>query len=399
VRPPRGARPWDNPDLMRALATLLLLAAAAVAGGKDSFEDETHPRSPGTPLEVVFTPYYCPLCIDEERIQGEKHSVQMMRMPVEDLAKELECGKDWLVIETPHFKILSTLKGSKVKFKDCRFVRADLERLKTIFPKIVIGRDGSLLDAHERAHLYHIRVERIYSHFAALTDCKKPYLGMEGPYQLFLFDDYSQHHLLNDKFIGRANDKAGVQHHMKEKPNYMMFTTSEAQVSRDKGKGDTLFANHVIHNVAHNLVDGYGNYYRETWGWLEEGVGHYYERRENPKFNTFCWSEGRPPAAFIKEDWDSVIYGIVRRGRDDPLANWCEKLQPGQLTGEQNGMSWSIVKWLIETEPIRFTKLLDQQNDYEHKPDCATCIENTFGVSPTVLHNRWRDWVRESYAK
>jgi hypothetical protein len=157
---------------------------------------------------------------------------------------------------------------------------------------------------------------------------------------------------------------------------------------------------HIFHNVSHNLADGHGNYRRETWAWVEEGIGHYYERREQDdgRRNTFCWSEGKPPADFLKPDWESVIYGYVRRERDDPLSEWCEKLQPGQLTGTQNGMSWSVVKWLIETDPIRFTKLIVKSEDRENNPTCAQCIEFAFGVSATVLHQRWRDYVLKEYA-
>ena len=88
----------------------------------------------------------------------------------------------------------------------------------------------------------------------------------------------------------------------------------------------------------------------------------------------------------------------MRRGRDDPLSQWCEKLQPGQLSGTQNGMSWSIVKWMIETEPIRFTKMLDKLNDFEAKATCEQSIEHAFGVSTTVLHQRWREYVLKEYA-
>ena len=385
---------------MRSLLLSILLATAAAAGpSKGGLVDEVHPRSPETPLEIVYKPYWCNKCAEEERIEERDKSVHMMRMPVADLAKELDLDKGWIVITTPHFFILSTIRRSKVKFKNARFVRADLRRLKTIFPKLGIGRDGATLNAHQRAHLYHIRAERVYSHFAALTDNQKKWLGMEAPYHLFLFDDYAEHHALVDKFIGRANDKAGVQHHDRDKPNFMCFTTAESQISRDQGKGDAIFANHVIHSVAHNLVDGHFNYHRETWAWLEEGLGHYYERRENPKHNSFCWAEGKPPQDFQKSNWESVIYNLVRRGRDDPLGRWCEKLLPGELTGVQNGMSWSIVQWLVETEPIRFTKMLRKMEDYKAKPTCTECIQHAFGVTPGVLHSRWREWVRENYAK
>jgi hypothetical protein len=381
---------------MRVLAALLAVAAGAIAA-PETASDMMHPRSPGTPLEIVYKPFYCPLCLEEGRIEGPARQVTMYRLPVDEMAKRIECAKDWLVIATPNFRILSTLKGTKVKFKDMPFVRADLERLKTIFPKVNIGRDTAFLDAHERAHLYHIRVERIYCHFAALTNNKKPLLGMESPYELYLLDDLAEYYNLTDQFVGRGQKMPGIQHHEKAKPNFMCFMTSEQQVAQSKGKGDALFSNWVIHNVAHNLIDGHDNYYRETFAWMEEGIAHYYERLECERYNTFCWSEGKPPGDFKKVDWESTVSNIVRRGKDTPLSAWCEKLQPGELTGLENGLSWSIVKWLVETDPLRFAKMLEKVDDFENKPSSEQCIDHGFGCSPAVLHQRWRDYVRENY--
>ena len=381
---------------MRTLALLLLPLSAAVAGPE--WDDDRNPRT-GDPLEVVFKPWYCPRCVEEERLPPQEKHLTMMRMDVRKLAEHLDLAKKWIVIETPHYRILSTIEGSKVKFKHSPYARADLERLKEIFPKLAIGRDVAILDEHERAHLYHIRLERLYAHFAALTDNKVPMLGMEAPYEVYLLGDYAEYHKLADDFLGRGQKMPGIQHHSKEKPNFNCFLTSEQQVAQTKGKGDELFSNWTMHNVAHNLVDGHGNYYRETWGWLEEGLAHYYERRENERYNTFCWTEGKPPAEFLKPDWESTIYNMVRRGKDPPLSNWCEKLQPGELTGAENGVSWSIVKWLVETEPIRFTKMLQKLDDYENKPNSEACIQFAFGCSPTVLHQRWREYVLEKYKK
>ncbi len=384
---------------MRRIAVLLLAVGVGMAGPKGKATDVMHPRSPETPLEITFSPWYCPLCVKEERIQPEERKIHMMRMPVEELAKLLDLDKKWLVIQTPNFKILSTLGRANIKFKDVAFARADLLRLKTIFPKLGIGREGATVNAHQRAHLYHIRLERLYCHFVALTENKKRYLGMDAPYEVYLLDDYSEYHTLTDQFLGRGMKMAGIQHHSKEKPNFNCFLTSEQQYGRTKGKGDRRFANWVTHCVAHLLVDGFDNYYRETWAWLEEGLAHYYERKEYTRSNTFCWTEGKPPQDFLKPDWESVIYNLVRRGKDPSLSQWCEKLQPGELTGVENGLSWSIVKWLVETEPIRFSKLIRKLNDYENKPTAAQSIEFAFGVSPGVLHSRWREYVRENYGR
>lgn len=377
---------------------LLALLCSAVRAGPAKWVDEMHPRSPSTPLEIQFTPYYCTQCQEEEILQGEPETVTLMRQPAEKLAAELGSTK-WVAMRTPHFRMFCDLRRTKVKWKDGTFVRADFERLRQIFPKLRPGREGANLDAHERAHLYHIRAERVYAHFAALTDNKEPNLGMKGPYEIYLFDDYAQHHALNDAYIGHANDKTGMHWHVKELPNFILVTVAESLVALNSGKGDKILSGHFIHTLAHGLVDGHGNYFRETWAWLEEGLAHYYERRENPKHNTFCNSEGRRPQDLLKPDWESHVFNVLRRGKDTPLSNWCEKQIPGELADVEHGLSWGIVKWMVETEPIRFTKMLRKLDDWENKPNSAECIEHAFGASPTVIYQRWREYVLENWGR
>ena len=392
------------------LLLLLLLVVPALALPDPSYEDDTHPRSPGTPLNVVWRPFKVTLGPGLKKPTKAKYAenesfeeeIRMMRMPVAEMAKAVGAGKKWVAIETPHFKLFSNLRSTKVKPKDSRFLVADLWRLKEIFPSIAPAAMVTVLTPLQRAHLYQIRIERIYAHFAALmgadkttTGKGKRNLGMGGKYQLFLFENYTEHHNLCDKFTGRVNDKAGLQHHMRDDPNFMMYTQAASQIQG----GDVALANNVIHNVAHNLVDGYGNYYRETWAFLEEGLGHYYERRENPKHNTFCWAEGAKPADFQKEKWEGSILNIVRRKKDPPLSQWCEKLQPGELGGIEQGLCWSIVRWMIETDPIRFAKLVEKLQDYANKPGAAESIEFAFGVSVSTLHARWREYVLAEYGK
>lgn len=381
---------------MRTVSFVLALAASSFAGPKG--KDEEHPRSPGTPLEIRFTPWYCTQCVREGRIETQEKDLELWQTPLADLVKALDLD-NWIFIETPHFRILSTLRTSTVTFKESAFALADLRRLRRIFPKLRIGRDKARLKPHQRAHLYHIRAERIYTHFAALTDNVEPYLGMGVPYELLLFGDYSDHHMFTDQFIGRGKDRAGVRAVSRAKPYLLLFTTAADQVARDDGKGDHVLSNHVIHNIVHNLVDGHGTYHRETWAWLEEGLAHYYTRRENPKYNSFCWAEGRRPADLAKDRWEEVVFDVVRRQKDLPLNQWCEKLLPGELTATEQGLSWSIVEWLVTTEPIRFTKMLRRLDDLEARPTCAQCIHDAFGVTPNVLHSRWRAYVLEHYRK
>ncbi len=385
--------------MLRPLA-ILFVVATAFAGPSKGPKDIEHPLAADTPLPIKFTPYWCNKC-DPDCLGFEepRTPVTLLRVAPEKAAESLELDPGWTIIQSPHFTILSTLRKSKIKKKDGAFTIFDLQRLQKIFPKFKIGREGALVNAHQRAHLYQIRLERLYAHFSLLTNNTKPFLGMMRRYEIFLFDDYAEHHALADKYIGRTNDKSGLQEHRRDKPNYMLFTTAESQVVDNEGKGDKYLSNHVIHNVTHLLTDGSHNYYRETWAWLEEGLAHYYERMENPRHNTFCWTEGKKPDDLLKTDWQSTIFNQVRRKKDTPLSEWCEKLQPGELTAIEHGLCWSLVTYLIENEPARLAKLMTQVDNLDTKPTSAEAIQFAFGISPTVLHKRWRDWVVASGKK
>jgi hypothetical protein len=401
-----------KPGLAAALAALAAaafpVAALAAAARQDEKPkvplDDVNPRATTTPLKIELAPFWCATCLKKKSdvpglLQQPRAPITLVHKSPELLVRQLEIQDDeWRLIETPHFKLFTTLEGSTVKFTDSVFARFDLERLKTITPGISFGPEGVKLDAHERAHMYHVRLERQYAHFSALTNNAQPNLGMLAPYETFLFADYPDHHAFCDRYIGGRQDKGGVQWHVQEKPNFMLFTTAESTVADQVAKGDGALANHVFHNVAHCLIDGYNNYFRETPAWIEEGLGHYYERRENIRWNNFCWAEGKSPTEFVKPDWETTIFSIVRRGKDPPFAAWCEKLQPGEMTGIENGLSWGLVRWLIETEPVRFTRMIEPMDDLKLNMRSADMIQEAFGCSPSVLYQRWRDYVLKEWA-
>ena len=89
----------------------LLLVVSPARAKKGGFEDEMHPRVADKPLEIVFKPWYCATCLEEKRIEGEKKELTIMRLPVAEVLKLAGVKKNCYVIETPHFRILSTLSA------------------------------------------------------------------------------------------------------------------------------------------------------------------------------------------------------------------------------------------------------------------------------------------------
>ena len=145
--------------VVRAAALVVGLAAASARAGAcpqvqvDGVLQDAHPRSPSSPLRYDFAPWSCRHCVEEEILPPAAATEStMMQMPVDRLAAQLELAADrWLALETPNFRLLSTLPGCKVSTR----------------------------------------------------------------YELYLFQDYADHHRYVDRYIGHAFDRGGVQWHFR----------------------------------------------------------------------------------------------------------------------------------------------------------------------------------------
>ena len=336
---------------------------------------------------VTLSPWSCTQCD-----QQKKAKIEMLRHPCDDLARICKL-KQWVAIESPHFRIFSSLTRALVRPSDSKFVAADLVRLKKLFPNLRCRRSGSRLTPHQRAHLYHIRLERLYAVFQEMTHAKQRWLGMEAPYEVFLFQGYAAHKRIANGFLNKLQDKAGVRALVNGKPGVLVFTTAAALFGDDRKLHDN-----VRHHVTHNLANGYGNYYRHTWAFLAAGLAHLYEGHETDKAQTVCHA-GNISRLPSKARWSRGVRLLVKRKQDRRLGRWCEKIYPHELTEQEHMLAWSLVGWMIETDPVRFRRLLDKVEDLEHKPTAAQAIGEVYGISPDALHERWRAYVLKSRPK
>ena len=375
---------------MRCTVLSLLLTALAVAQ-----DDIKHPRSPDQPLPITYTPWFCTACIKAKMISDKPRSVELMGMSAQKLLEKLKLKRGWIVIESPNFMVLSTLKGLRIRNTDARYAVADLARLRKIFPSYSSGPQGGYVDSHQRAHLYHIRLEREHAHFAALTGNKQKYLGMGSRFQVYLFEKEVHYRALVEGVLGHAPRKQNlcIREHVKGKNNYSVMTTSAAFFK----KGDRLVNNIVAHQTGHMLANGHRNFYRDVWAFLEVGCAHYYERRESVQHNHFCLEGTDQPAEFVRGNWRKRIRHMVYRKKDPTLGRWCETIHPQQLSGDEHAVAWAIFDWLATTDPVRLAKLFDRSADSKKKMSAADAIEDVFGVSPYVLHDRWRAYVLKTY--
>lgn len=381
---------------MSSTAARVAILGLALAGPSRAQEvhDERNPRAPDQALSIVFTPYYCSRCVADKLLADEPREIQICRRDAPVFAKDVGLKRDWIVIETPNFKVFSNLEGDKVSHNDSPFAAADLRRLKAIFPDFKPGAQGSYVDAHKRAHLYQIRLERIAAHYRALTGNEKPFLGMQDRYEVCLFEGADEYKAFSEEVLGHAYNPNQLieREHLKEEPRCLVFGTPAKFF-----KGDRQLSNTVAHHAGHCLIKGHNSFTQNAWAWLDEGIAHFYERRESLEFNNFCVQGQDHPRDFIRGDWRQRIRHFVYRKKESSFGDWCEKPNPQDLLGDQHALAWSFVDWLAATDPVRLAKLIDLSKDSGRKSTCADAVQEVFGATPFALHERWRAYVLESY--
>ena len=83
-------------------------------------------------------------------IPDEPRDIELMGGPAKDLAGAVGIKRDWIVIETPNFKIFSNLKGEKVASGDSPFALADLHIDVTGQCRSVVFGDANVAEGQNR---------------------------------------------------------------------------------------------------------------------------------------------------------------------------------------------------------------------------------------------------------
>lgn len=352
---------------------LLVFAAAAWAGPTRMAKS---PRPPTTNLGA----WQCTACSPAGK------PIEMLDRTVAELAERCGITGDWVAIETPRLRLFCSLRKATTSAADSEFAATDLEQLRSIFPRLNRRSRRMTLNTHQRAHLYQIRIERMYRHFVELTGNRRRWLGMTAPYEVFLFDEADPHRFVARDLLGNKNVEVGARAARLGPTNSFAFTTAGKLFhNRDRD-----LHNNVRHHVAHNLVNGYGNFYRNTWAFLEVGLAHYFERRERSDARTLCHG-GTLARVIAKKSWPRRVRDLVRKRKDRFLSRWCEKLHPQELEPEEHMLAWSLVDWMVRTDPERLAALLDRVDDVENRPTAAEAIAEVYGIPPDALHRRWRE--------
>ena len=331
-------------------------------------------------------------------------------------------------IETKHFRLGIELpawtvpESPELKAK----IRKELERLGEKIPGI--NSKTRTLDPWLRAHLFAQRCEDIYSEFMQLAGVKDedfpaqesdlmmpvngrfmgqgPYLGMKKKYLVMLFEKEGSFLSYMKTYLGR-DSKFGQRWHCKD-VGCILFTIA-TECDEGRHKDDTALHCTVAFNVSQNLLDGFRHYSYDMPVWLREGVGHWFERRVSPRFNSFDQNEGSPADMKKEWKWEPYARNLVTSG--GKFAGFPEAYawrDFGNITFNDHVAIWSRMDFMMRQGPEKWSKFLFEVKGRMSKdgtPDQSDlvgafreAIQKAYGISVLQFDDKWSEWVKANYA-
>ncbi len=333
-----------------------------------------------------------------------------------------------LWVETAHFRFGSNLPQWTVPFDpDIRAkVRGELERLAEKIPNI--NPKAKVLDPWLRLHLFAQRLEDIYAEFSKLAGVTDkdfpariedvvlqpgvrymghgPYLGMRDKFLVLLFDKEGSFQDYMKSYLGRQS-KYGQRWHFKDVSSLIYTVAAESDEGRLKD--DTALHGNVAFNVSQNLLDGFRHYSYDLPVWIREGIGHWFERRVSPKFNSFDQNEGSP--ADVRNTWKWEPYTRRLLSGGGKFATFSEAYawrDFGSITFDDHVAIWSRVDFMMAQGPEKWQTFLFEikgRVDANWLPDqndlvgaTRDALQKAYGLSVLSFDEKWAEWVKANYA-
>ncbi len=391
------------------LAVLLACTAALAEPARAQSKKDTDPAN-------------CPYCHNDPVLLKQAGIVSHGGFPfgVTDTAKvdEFLSGSEIRWIETPNLRIGFALGSHRVKFAEKKKFLAELGRLALVLPDV--KPDAVLIDPWLRTHLFAQRAEEIHKRFVQLIQAENitfadgsgkwegdyrgegPYLGMKEKYEVLLLPNEAMH----AKFL---TEHAGLQ--IKNSQRWHFIDQGKialiAHAEQGQLRVDEAMHGHLAFNLAHNFYDGLNHYSYDTPVWLHEGLAHVFEREVSPKYNSFDGGEGAVPQMSSKSNWQPEVMKLIAGGQAPRMAEMVNLKSFAELKLAHHFTTWSMIDYLIKTQPDAFTKFLwaiKSSKDERGVPTGANLVEyqrtkfkECFEMSYAEFDEAWRAWAMVNY--
>ena len=149
----------------------------------------------------------------------------------------------------------------------------------------------------------------------------------------------------------------------------------------------------MTHCLLSNVKDGIwpGNIHA---GWLDEGLAHAYEIALFGGVRHYCYVESDTLLDFKFGTWEQSVRLAVERGEAPSFLSVSGR-NTLELPPEEHPFAWSYVDFLLREHPDQLGPLALALKARRPLKDG---LKETLALSPFEFEERWKDFVRATYA-
>jgi hypothetical protein len=276
-------------------------------------------------------------------------------------------------------------------------------RVSTDVGKIT-GSDKKSYRTHELAHLYARRFEEFYERYKAMFAIEDSN-NIKNMHSLILFEKQAPGVRVAPAYTGlslqdaRTVKRSGGANH----ESTVVTWWDKAEFPKDQD-----MQRHQTHNLVHQLTSVFYDlrwfkpgekglsplWLNDKYGWLDEGLAHWFEIDFDERANTYCFREQDMNSRWGGDDWKKNVYKAALAG---DIPSFTEAaLKPTQsLSAKEHQFVWSWVDFLMARDSAVMGKAMKMCKMEQPTRDI---LRECWGLSPLGLEEEWRAWVTVEYA-
>ncbi|MDF1799371.1 MAG: hypothetical protein P1V81_09365 [Planctomycetota bacterium] len=227
-----------------------------------------------------------------------------------------------------------------------------------------------------------------------------PHLGMAGKFEVLVLPGADQHRAY--QVDRRGLDGAEGLLHLVGSTDAMTLTVHQMGGAL---WDDEILHGHLVHMLAHALVDSYRHHSYPGPVWLSAGTAHLLERETTMEFDTFC---GQHPSTLDLpglRDWTARARKLATSGKAPGLEELMGRGALTDMTLDDHITSWSKVRFLVDAHPGVFASLNDDIRGLtQGKLPCdpedlrqahRDAIARHLGLTYAEFDDAWAKWAKK----
>ncbi|MCB9880275.1 MAG: hypothetical protein H6834_00670 [Planctomycetes bacterium] len=321
--------------------------------------------------------------------------------PKHDVAAVRRCltPQPVLALETPHFRILSTLAEQRIDRKDKNGLKVLQGELKGLAARLdrVDPRRVRTLDPWLRVHLFAHRLEALHARLVTmLGEGAEDHLPNKT--DVLLLERATHLDRYAAQYLGRSS-KISVRHVFEDRTPIIATACELGVLSSDR-----RLAGSIAFNVTHCLFDTYkGNLY-ELPAWFREGLAHWFAQQADPSEVNRTANSTEDITMLQNEDWSTLVKKIVHNDAMKPLDQFFLETNFDALSFRDHIACWSRIDFMVREHEKALTKFVNDikgqldSRGYSLDGDTAKvrfreAFEQAFELDPAGFDEAWRSAI------